>query len=161
MEIDELKSRAAHIPRVDLGHWPTPLEFCPRLTEKLKGPRIYIKRDDCSGLAFGGNKTRILEFTIAQALKHNADVLVGGAGAQSNHCRQLAAAASKLGMQCALVLLKDSSSQFPQGNLLLDYLLGASVEIVENKTLGASGAAGSSRSSGSMDEAKRDLADRL
>ena len=92
---------------MSLGHLPTPLEFCERLTEAVGGPKIYIKRDDCTGLAFGGNKTRQLEFTIAQGLVRGADVLIGGAGSQSNHSRQLAAAAAKLGVDCALVLVKD------------------------------------------------------
>ena len=127
----ELRVRIDRLPRVPLGHLPTPLEFCPRLTEAVGGPRIFIKRDDCTGLAFGGNKTRQLEFTVAQGVHRGADVLIGGAGSQSNHCRQLAAAAAKQGVDCALVVVKDHKSGAVQGNLLLDDLLGASVNLVE------------------------------
>lgn len=131
---DELREQIGKLPRVRLGHLPTPLEFCERLTESVGGPKIYIKRDDCTGLAFGGNKTRQLEFTIAQGLDRGADVLIGGAGSQSNHCRQLSAAAAKLGVDCALTVVKDHKSGQIQGNLLLDDLLGASVEVVDVET---------------------------
>ncbi len=131
---DELSARIGKVPRVLLGHLPTPLEFCKRLTESVGGPKIYIKRDDCTGLAFGGNKTRQLEFTIAQGLAQGADVLIGGAGSQSNHCRQLAAASAKIGVDCALALVKDHKSGSTQGNLLLDDLLGACVELVDVDT---------------------------
>ena len=122
MTIVELRELIGALPRVQLGHLPTPLEFCPRLSEAIGGPKIYIKRDDCTGLAFGGNKTRQLEFTIAQGIEQGADVLVGGAGSQSNHSRQLSAAAAKLGLDCALALVKDHKSGAVQGNLLLDDL---------------------------------------
>ncbi len=131
---DELRARIEKVPRVSLGHLPTPLEFCERLTEAVGGPKIYIKRDDCTGLAFGGNKTRQLEFTIAQGLVRGADVLIGGAGSQSNHSRQLAAASAKIGVDCALVLVKDHKSGSTQGNLLLDNLLGAYVELIDVET---------------------------
>lgn len=131
---DELRTRIGGVPRVLLGHLPTPMDFCGRLTEAIGGPKIYVKRDDCTGLAFGGNKTRQLEFTIAQGLAQGADVLIGGAGSQSNHSRQLAAASAKLGMGCALVLVKDHKSDSAQGNLLLDDLLGADVELVAVET---------------------------
>ncbi|MDA0746725.1 MAG: D-cysteine desulfhydrase family protein [bacterium] len=136
----ELRVRIARLPRVSLGHFPTPLDFCPRLTDALGGPRIFVKRDDCTGLAFGGNKVRQLEFTVAQAVRHGADVLVGGAGSQSNHCRQLAAAAARNGLDCALVVVKDHKSGQKRGNLLLDDLLGASVErvaVASQEELGA------------------------
>ena len=127
----QLRDRVEKLPRVRLGQFPTPLEFCPRLTECLGGPRVYIKRDDCTGLAFGGNKTRQLEFTVAQGLHAGADILVGGAGSQSNHCRQLAAAAARNGLDCALVVTKDHKHHPVRGNLLLDDLLGATVQMVE------------------------------
>ena len=145
----ELRERISAVPRVHLAHVPTPVEHCPRLTGELGGPRVFIKRDDCTGLAFGGNKTRILEFTVAQALRQGADVLIGGAGSQSNHCRQLAAAAVKTGVDCALVLAKDDKSSSVQGNLLLDSILGAAVEIVEVDSIEH------------LDDAKRQLAERL
>lgn len=134
MTISDLRERIANVPRVRLGHLPTPLEFCPRLSEVVGGPKIYIKRDDCTGLAFGGNKTRQLEFTVAQGLAQGADVLIGGAGSQSNHCRQLSAAAAKVGVDCALAMVKDHKSGAIQGNLLLDDLLGASVEMIDVET---------------------------
>lgn len=129
MTRDVLRKRIENLPRVQLGHFPTPLEFLPRLTEAIGGPRILIKRDDCTGLAFGGNKTRQLEFTIAQGIDRGADVLIGGAGSQSNHCRQLSAGAAKLGVKAAVAVVKDHKSG-GGGNLLLDDLLGAEVEVV-------------------------------
>jgi len=132
--ISDLRERIGKLPRVTLGHLPTPLEFCPRLSETVGGPEIFIKRDDCTGLAFGGNKTRQLEFTIAQGLERGADVLIGGAGSQSNHCRQLSAAAAKLGVDCALAMVKDHKSSTTQGNLLLDDLFGASVDMIDVET---------------------------
>jgi len=134
MTFEALRDRIGTLPRVSLGHLPTPLEFCPRLSEAVGGPKIYIKRDDCTGLAFGGNKTRQLEFTVAQGLANGADVLIGGAGSQSNHCRQLSAAAAKVGVDCALAMVKDHKSTNTQGNLLLDDLLGASVEMIDVET---------------------------
>jgi len=131
LSIDELRSRISGLPRVALGHFPTPLEFCPRLTEAVGGPRIFIKRDDCTGLAFGGNKTRQLEFTVGQGIHQGADVLIGGAGSQSNHCRQLSAAAAKLGVNCSVAVVNDHKSGGTQGNLLLDDLLGAAVKMID------------------------------
>ena len=94
-----------HLPRVALAHLPTPLEEMPRLREALGGgPRLLIKRDDQTGLATGGNKTRKLEFLVAEALAQGADTLVTTGGPQSNHCRQTAAAAAKIGLRCVLVL---------------------------------------------------------
>lgn len=134
LSADDLRGRIARLPRVALGHFPTPLEFCPRLSDAVGGPRIFIKRDDCTGLALGGNKTRQLEFTIGRGLDEGADVLIGGAGSQSNHCRQLSAAAAKVGVDCAVALVKDHKSADPRGNMLLDDLLGARVELVEVET---------------------------
>ena len=131
LTIQELRARISGLPRVALGHFPTPLEFCPRLTEAVGGPRIFIKRDDCTGLAFGGNKTRQLEFTVGQGIHRGADVLIGGAGSQSNHCRQLSAAAAKLGIECAVAVVKDHKSGSKEGNLLLDDLLGATVRMID------------------------------
>jgi D-cysteine desulfhydrase family pyridoxal phosphate-dependent enzyme len=116
-----------HLARVSLAHLPTPVEEMTRLREQLGGgPRLLIKRDDQTGLATGGNKTRKLEFLAGEALAQGADILVTVGGPQSNHCRQTAAAAAKLGLRCALVL---SGSETPRlewnGNLLLDELLGA------------------------------------
>lgn len=126
----DLLQRIARVPQVNIGHFPTPLEECPRLSEKLGGPRIFMKREDCSGLAFGGNKVRQLTFTIGEGVAQGADTIVHGATSQSNHCRQTAAACSKLGLGCYLRLARDHKS-IVQGNVLLDYLAGADVEFVD------------------------------
>jgi len=124
-------------PRVTLCHRPTPLEAMPRLSEHLGGPALFIKRDDCTGLAGGGNKTRKLEFLAAAAIEQGADTLVTTGGVQSNHARQTAAAAAKLGLRCELVLpqIVDRSDEAYQknGNVLLDGLLGARLHIVDGR----------------------------
>lgn len=130
-----LQSRIDEVPRVKIAHLPTPLEFCPRLTEALGGPEIWIKRDDCTGLAFGGNKTRQLEFVFAEARGQDADTIVIGAGSQSNWCRQTTAAACKFGMKPVLVLVHGVKGATLQGNLLIDRLLGADVTIVPGEDL--------------------------
>lgn len=127
----ELRAHAARLPRVSLGHLPTPLEELPRFSAALGGPRVFIKRDDCTGLAFGGNKTRHNEFILGHALEQGAEMLVWGAGVQSNNCRQTAAACAKLGLECRLILGRGDHSTEVQGNLLLDHLLGAKIEIVD------------------------------
>lgn len=113
-------------PRKQLGFFPTPVTELKRLAEKLRGPRIFIKRDDLTGLAFGGNKTRKLEFFIGDALSKECDTIITGGAAQSNHCRQTAAACAVSGLECHLVL-GGSEPEIPQGNLLLDKLLGAHI----------------------------------
>lgn len=127
----ELGECARRLPRVALAHLPTRLEPLPRFSAALGGPPVWIKRDDCTGLAMGGNKTRHNEFLLGQAIDEGAEVLVWGAGVQSNNCRQTAAACAKLGLRCHLVLGRGGHGDEIQGNLLLDYLLGASVEIVD------------------------------
>lgn len=116
-------------PRFPLAHRPTPLEPLARLTAKLGGPRLYIKRDDCTGLAVGGNKTRKLEFLVADALAERATTIVTEGGMQSNHVRQTAAAAAKAGLKCELVLDRQVPWADPaydaSGNVLLDRILGA------------------------------------
>jgi D-cysteine desulfhydrase family pyridoxal phosphate-dependent enzyme len=114
------------LPRVSLAHLPTPVEELPRLSRELGGPRLWVKRDDQTGLATGGNKTRKLEFLMADALAQGADVVVTAGAAQSNHCRQTAAAAAQLGLACTLVLGGEPPHS-PGGNLLLDHLLGAQI----------------------------------
>jgi D-cysteine desulfhydrase family pyridoxal phosphate-dependent enzyme len=111
------------LPRVRLANLPTPVEELPRLSRKL-GRKLWIKRDDLTGLALGGNKTRKLEFLCADALAQKADTLITAGAPQSNHCRQTAGAAAKLGLRCKLVL---AGPPLPMdtGNLLLDTLLGA------------------------------------
>ncbi len=121
-------------PRVRLGHLPTPLEPMARLSAHLGGPTLWIKRDDCTGLATGGNKTRKLEFLVADALAQGADTLITLGALQSNHARQTAAAAAKLGLKCVLVLEERVSQPTDayrhNGNVLLDRLLGATVKYV-------------------------------
>ena len=124
------------MPRFRLAALPTPLEEAPRLSEALGGPRILVKRDDLTGLALGGNKTRKLEYLIADALAQGADVVLTAGAAQSNHCRQTAAAARKAGLRCILVLGYSEHNEM-QGNLLLDALLDADVRMVEGDTTAA------------------------
>jgi D-cysteine desulfhydrase family pyridoxal phosphate-dependent enzyme len=114
------------IPRLKFAHLPTPIETLPRLTELLNGPRLLVKRDDQTGLAFGGNKTRKLEFLVAEAQVLGADVLLSAGALQSNHCRQTAAAAARFGFACTLVLVGEPPTQ-PSANLLLDDLFGAQI----------------------------------
>lgn len=113
--------------RVSLGHFPTPLERLENLTKRLNGPEIYIKRDDCTGLATGGNKTRKLEYLAADALEQGADTLVTQSATQSNHVRQTAAAARRLGMNCYALLERRVTNMGEgyehAGNVFLDDLL--------------------------------------
>jgi L-cysteate sulfo-lyase len=114
------------IPRATLGHWPTPLEELPRLADSLGGPHLLIKRDDQTGLATGGNKTRALEFLVGDALARDADTLITAGSRQPNHARQTAAAAAKCGLRCHLVLRGQRPSDMT-GNLLLDHVLDACI----------------------------------
>jgi len=122
------------VARVSIAHLPTPLERLPRLTAQLGGPELWIKRDDQTGLATGGNKSRKLEFLVADARSQDADTLITGGAAQSNHARQTAAAAAKFGLERVLVLQGEEPSQV-RGNLLLDRLLGAEVVWAEDRPL--------------------------
>lgn len=115
--------KLSDIPRVSLSFLPTPLEPLPALTKHLDGPQIWMKRDDMTGLATGGNKARKLEFLLADALKNNADTILTFGALQSNHCRMTAAAACKLGLKSFLVLSGDKSGELT-GNLLLDEIMG-------------------------------------
>jgi D-cysteine desulfhydrase family pyridoxal phosphate-dependent enzyme len=114
------------LPRIRLGHLPTPLHELPRLSRALGGPRLFVKRDDQTGLATGGNKTRKLEFSVGEALRRGADTLVTLGAVQSNHARQTAAAAAACGLRCVIVL-RGHAPALATGNLLLDHLLGARV----------------------------------
>jgi len=129
----ELREALQARPRVALASLPTPLEHCPGLTRELDGPQIWVKRDDLTGLATGGNKTRMFEFVLGQAIEEGVDTVVAGAAVQSNYCRQLAAACAKLGLECHLLLRKVRGERDDeiQGGLLLDLLVGAKVEIIE------------------------------
>jgi L-cysteate sulfo-lyase len=119
----------SRFPRIKLAHLPTPLEYLPRLTEHLGGPGIYVKRDDCTGLASGGNKTRKLEFLIADALEQGADTVITQGAVQSNHARQTAAAAATHGLGCELLfenrIANPSNDYLNSGNVLLDRIFGA------------------------------------
>ena len=115
------------VKRLNFAHLPTPVEELSRLSEHLDGPRLFVKRDDQTGLAFGGNKTRKLEFLVAEAQAQGAQMLISAGAIQSNHCRQTAAAAARFGFECTLVLTGEMPAR-PSANLLLDQMLG--VEIV-------------------------------
>ncbi len=135
------------LPRLRFAHLPTPIESLDRLTDKLGGPKLWIKRDDQTGLALGGNKTRKLEFLLAAAQSHGARTLITAGAAQSNHCRQTAAAAARFGFKCILVLTDaglptkipvsteasyqglsvKTESKLLSGNRLLDHLFGAKI----------------------------------
>ncbi|MDQ7844291.1 MAG: D-cysteine desulfhydrase family protein [Armatimonadota bacterium] len=119
-----------NLPRIRLAHLPTPLEEAPRLTEFLGGPRIWVKRDDLTGLAIGGNKARKLEFLLGQARHSGCDVVITVGAVQSNHARMTAAAARRLGLDVVLVL-NGEEPEVSQGNLLLDRIFGADVRIVQ------------------------------
>jgi L-cysteate sulfo-lyase len=121
--------------RCSLGFFPTPLVEMKRLSGRLGGPHLWIKRDDMSGLAFGGNKTRKLEFLLAEARANGCDAVITAGAAQSNHCRQTAAAAAALGFSCHLAL-GGSPPEALNGNLLLDQLLGAKIHWCGNRRKG-------------------------
>ena len=119
----------ARFPRVFLAHLPTPLEKLDRLSKELGGPEIWIKRDDCTGMSTGGNKTRKLEFLMAEALAQGADTVITQGATQSNHARQTAAFSAKLGLACHILLEDRTGSNDANyntnGNVLLDHLHGA------------------------------------
>ena len=128
----DFESALATLPRVRLASVrPTPLEPMPRLSAVLGGPDIYIKRDDLTGMAFGGNKTRMLEFSLADAQEQGAEVIVTGSAVQSNYCRQMSAACARLGLELHLVLrpVRAIDHEEVQGNHLLMRLLGANVTV--------------------------------
>ena len=122
--------RIDSLPRYPLAHLPTPLEELKALSRQLAGPDMLIKRDDQTGLALGGNKTRKLEFLVGDALAKGADTLITLGAVQSNHCRQTAAAAAKAGLRCELILNGKKPEQ-ANGNLLLNELLGANLHWIE------------------------------
>ncbi len=124
----------SHLPRTQLAHLPTPLERMERLSSKLGGPDLWVKRDDCTGLGTGGNKTRKLEFLIGQAEAEGADTVITFGAVQSNHARQTAAACAARGLACHLILARKVPWQDPSyetlGNVLLDHMFGANVHLV-------------------------------
>lgn len=122
----------ARFPRVKLCHAPTPLEFMPNLTRELGGPQLWIKRDDLTGVATGGNKNRKLEYLMGEALAQGATHIVTQGAVQSNHVRQTAAVAAKLGLKCIAVLehrvQTNDTAYLDSGNVLLDRLMGIDIE---------------------------------
>jgi L-cysteate sulfo-lyase len=129
---DQLQERINKLPRIRLATLPTPLQEMPRLSEFLGGPRLWIKRDDLTGIAFGGNKERKTEFVMADAIQKGADVVVTTGALQSNHARVTAAAATRLGLKAVLVLRGEEPKEY-DGNLLLDNLFGADIRFVQIK----------------------------
>ena len=141
----------SRFPRLHVAHLPTPLEPMEALSRKLGGPKLWIKRDDCTGLAGGGNKTRKLEFLIADALERGADTIITQGAIQSNHARQSAAIAARVGMECHLLLedrigSRDEDYNY-NGNVLLNQMFGATLTRVAGGT--------------DMDASMRALSDRL
>lgn len=126
---EELQKKVDSFPRVKLVNLPTPLEKMPRLTKLLNGPQLWVKREDSTGLAFGGNKERKTEFAFGDALSKKADTVITTGPVQSNHSRATAAAASRLGLKIILVLTGEEP-QIYDGNLLLDSLLGAEIRFL-------------------------------
>src|SRR6478735_5156432 len=126
----------SRFPRIRFAHLNTPLEPMERLSKQLGGPRLWIKRDDCTGLATGGNKTRKLEFLLGRAIAEGSDGVVTFGALQSNHARQTAAACARLGLPCDLVLTRavDRTDEFylRSGNVLLDRLFGATLHLVDD-----------------------------
>ena len=143
--------KLAKFPRIRITHGPTALEPMHRLTAALGGPQLWIKRDDCTGLATGGNKTRKLEYLVADAVQHGADTLITQGATQSNHARQTAAIAAKMGMECHIILEDRTGYRHADyqhsGNVFLDHLYGAHVSEVPGNT--------------AMDAAMEDLAAQL
>ena len=119
--------------RIKLGHFPTPIEHLKNISKYLEGPNIFIKRDDCTGLATGGNKTRKLEFLMPDAIKNKAELVVTIGAVQSNHARQTAAACTLMGLKCLIILeqrLKDPPEAYMNsGNVFLNKLFGADIKV--------------------------------
>ncbi|MBP1660271.1 MAG: putative 1-aminocyclopropane-1-carboxylate deaminase [Candidatus Aminicenantes bacterium] len=131
-KIRDVLDRTERFPHVDITHRPTPLRKLERLSARFGGPEIYIKRDDLTGLAFGGNKSRKLEFIISDMLQKKADVVITWAGFQSNWCMQTAAAARSFGIKPILMLFKPADvAPAADGNVLLDVILDADIRILE------------------------------
>ena len=129
--MDDKLGRLSALPRTLLAHTPTPIEHLPNLSAQLAGASLYVKRDDCTGLAFGGNKARQLEFYLGEALSQNADTILISGAVQSNFVRSAAAAAAKLGLACHIQLeerlLNTDALYRSSGNVLLNHLLGATL----------------------------------
>ncbi len=133
MDTNYIKGLASKLPRVELAYLPTPLDYAAHLSESLGVGKIYIKREDMTGLALGGNKARQLEFLLGDAQACGADCIILSAAAQSNMVRITVAAAAKLGMDAYPVLRSSADPEPAQGNLLLDYLLGAKITLISTQ----------------------------
>jgi 1-aminocyclopropane-1-carboxylate deaminase len=137
LALHDLRSRLQKLPRASLALLPTPIQPLKRFGRLLGGPKLWMKRDDLSGLAGGGNKTRKLEFLVGEALNQKADMLVTVGAIQSNHTRQTAAAAAKVGLKCALLhcaWTKDASPTYRQvGNILISHIMGAELYVDETE----------------------------
>lgn len=132
---EELQARISALPRIEVAYKNTPLERCPRLERALgTTAAIFVKRDDMTGVAFGGNKLRNLEFRLAEAIERQADTLILGVDVLSNSARQTAGAASRLGLKLVLVLIGAPPAPPYQGNLLIDQILGAEIHFVPDRT---------------------------
>ena len=131
---EELFNRINKIPKIEFAMLPTSLDYLPNISKELE-INLYIKRDDCTALAFGGNKTRHLEFIMAKVLSGDYDCILTGAASQSNWCRQTVAAANKMNLESFLVVMHGVKGNKMQGNFLLYNLLGANVDIVEGEDL--------------------------
>lgn len=138
MHDEELEALIEDVPRARLGLLPTPLQDCPNLSKRLGGVRILVKRDDLTGLGFGGNKIRGLEFTVGEALEQEADMLVtwGVANAPANHCRLTAAVAARAGMKCVIVL-GGPGFEPSLANAFVSQLVGAEFRFVPAEGRGA------------------------
>jgi L-cysteate sulfo-lyase len=127
ISVKSLLMRLDDLNPLPLGYTSTPLDPLPRLSAYLEGPELWVKRDDQTGIATGGNKVRKLQFLLAEALRKQADVVITAGAAQSNHVRQTAALAAQLGLSCVLILKGTPPQRTIQGNYLLDRILGAEV----------------------------------
>src|SRR5215213_3669642 len=130
-----LFSKLSRFPHLGLAHLPTPLEPMKRLTEHLGGPRLWVKREDATGIGFGGNKLRKLDYVLHEAVVSNADALVSGGVVQSNSQRQVAAVAARLGLQCHLAVyhgrVEPPTPEYKMsGNAFLNRLFGAQLHDV-------------------------------
>ncbi len=135
MNTDELLRRLGKMAPLTLGNLPTPLHPLTRLSAAVEGPELWIKRDDLTGLGLGGNKVRKLAFLIADALRSGADMVMTAGARQSNHARQTAAAAARVGLPCTLVLGGTPPEGLPEGNYFLDQLFGAEVRWARGRPL--------------------------
>lgn len=136
-KLNQLNNALAKIKKIELGVFPTPLHELKNMSKMFNGPRILFKREDLSGLAFGGNKTRMFEYSLARAINNHCDCVITTSVVQSNYCRQLAASCAKLGLKLYLILrpIRGKDDLIKQGNVLLDYLLGAEVEVLKEDSL--------------------------